>query len=116
MAGESARLLLILRLCARRDSLSANTMHSLQTFAQLILTVTVTLPLARAPAWRADHPGYTADKIGRKRTIQLGSVIAAVGCAIQAGAPNVGALIAGRFIAGVAIGVLSMIVPMYQVS
>lgn len=38
------------------------------------------------------------------------------GCAIQTGAINVGMLIAGRFIAGLAIGVLSMIVPLYQVS
>lgn len=58
--------------------------------------------------------GYTADKIGRKRTIQLGSLIAITGCAIQTGALNVGALIAGRFIAGWSIGVLSCIVPMYQ--
>lgn len=58
--------------------------------------------------------GYTADKIGRKRTIQLGSIIAIVGCTIQTAAVNVGMLIAGRFIAGWSIGVLSMIVPMYQ--
>ncbi|GFZ46483.1 hypothetical protein JCM24511_04730 [Saitozyma sp. JCM 24511] len=66
--------------------------------------------------------GYTADKIGRKRTIQLGALIAIIGewqrhvprCAIQAGAANAGMLIAGRAIAGLAIGVLSMIVPMYQ--
>ncbi|KAG7562239.1 hypothetical protein FFLO_02325 [Filobasidium floriforme] len=58
--------------------------------------------------------GFTANKIGRKRTIQLGSLIATVGCAIQTGAINVGMLIAGRFIAGLAIGVLSMIVPLYQ--
>ena len=63
----------------------------------------------------ADPAGYTADKLGRKRTIQLGSAIAIVGCAIQTGALNVGALIAGRFIAGWSIGVLSCIVPMYQV-
>jgi MFS family permease len=82
--------------------------------------------------------GFTANKIGRKRTIQLGSIIATVGqcgcpiergiltakllksrftgCGIQTGSINVGMLIAGRFIAGVAIGVLSMIVPLYQVS
>ena len=77
--------------------------------------------------------GQTADRIGRKRTIQLGSVIAIIGrcrvhkklshlhetvltsgCSIQTGAINVGMLIAGRFIAGLSIGVLSMIVPVYQ--
>ena len=37
------------------------------------------------------------------------------GCALQTAAVNVGMLIAGRLIAGIAIGELSMIVPMYQV-
>ena len=54
------------------------------------------------------------DRIGRKRTIQLGSLIALVGCTLQAAARNAAMLIAGRFIAGMAIGVLSMIVPLYQ--
>jgi MFS family permease len=58
--------------------------------------------------------GWTADKFGRKRTIQIGSVIAIVGCTLQTAAVSVGMLIAGRFIAGWSIGVLSMIVPMYQ--
>lgn len=55
--------------------------------------------------------GTLADRFGRKRTIQVGAAIAAVGCAIQAGAINSRMLIAGRFIAGLAIGELSMIVP-----
>jgi len=38
-----------------------------------------------------------------------------IGCALQTAAVNVGMLIAGRLIAGIAIGELSMIVPMYQV-
>ena len=58
--------------------------------------------------------GQTADRIGRKRTIQLGSLIALIGCAIQTAAVNPGMLIAGRAIAGLSVGVLSMIVPMYQ--
>ncbi|GFZ48519.1 hypothetical protein JCM24511_06267 [Saitozyma sp. JCM 24511] len=58
--------------------------------------------------------GQTADRIGRKRTIQLGAATAVIGCTIQTAAINAGMLIAGRFIAGLAIGVLSMIVPMYQ--
>jgi len=36
------------------------------------------------------------------------------GCAIQTGAVHIAMLIVGRFIAGVSIGVLSMIVPVYQ--
>jgi hypothetical protein len=37
-----------------------------------------------------------------------------IGCVLQTAAVNVGMLIAGRLIAGIAIGELSMIVPMYQ--
>ncbi|GFZ51180.1 hypothetical protein JCM24511_08938 [Saitozyma sp. JCM 24511] len=58
--------------------------------------------------------GRTADWIGRKRTIQLGSIIAIIGCTLQTAAINVAMLIVGRFVAGFSIGVLSMIVPMYQ--
>ncbi|GFZ47085.1 hypothetical protein JCM24511_04827 [Saitozyma sp. JCM 24511] len=58
--------------------------------------------------------GYTADAIGRKRTIQLGSLIAVLGCTLQTAAVTVPMLIVGRFVAGWSIGVLSMIVPMYQ--
>jgi len=58
--------------------------------------------------------GETADRLGRKRTIQLGSLIAVVGCAIQTGAVHIAMMIVGRFIAGLSIGVLSMIVPVYQ--
>ena len=43
------------------------------------------------------------------------SSIDPIGCALQTAAVNVGMLIAGRLIAGIAIGELSMIVPMYQV-
>jgi MFS family permease len=58
--------------------------------------------------------GYTADAMGRKRTIQLGSLIAVLGCTLQTAAVTVPMLIVGRFVAGWSIGVLSMIVPMYQ--
>ncbi len=58
--------------------------------------------------------GQAADRIGRKRTIQLGSLIAIVGCTLQTAAVNNAMLIVGRLIAGLAIGVLSMIVPVYQ--
>lgn len=60
--------------------------------------------------------GQTADRLGRKYTIQIGSLIAIVGCALQTAAVNEAMLIVGRLIAGWSIGVLSMIVPVYQVS
>ncbi|KAL7412590.1 major facilitator superfamily domain-containing protein [Mrakia frigida] len=58
--------------------------------------------------------GMCANTIGRKRTIQLGALVATFGCALQTGANSTGMLMAGRFIAGLAIGMLSMIVPLYQ--
>ncbi|KAF8240724.1 general substrate transporter [Tricholoma matsutake] len=57
---------------------------------------------------------WANDKFGRKRTIQIGSVIALWGCAMQAGASNVATLLVGRIIGGLAIGVLSMTVPLYN--
>ncbi|KAF7883717.1 uncharacterized protein EAF02_005637 [Botrytis sinoallii] len=56
---------------------------------------------------------WLADGLGRKKTIALGGAISAFGCALQAGAANVGMLIAGRAIAGIAVGILSALVPMY---
>jgi len=52
--------------------------------------------------------------IGRKRTIQIGALVAVLGCSLQTGAQNVSYLIVGRLIAGLAIGCLSMVVPLYQ--
>jgi predicted MFS family arabinose efflux permease len=34
---------------------------------------------------------------------------------MQAGAPNIACLLIGRIVAGVAIGILSMVVPLYNV-
>ncbi|KAJ7865183.1 general substrate transporter [Mycena olivaceomarginata] len=48
--------------------------------------------------------GSLATRIGRKRTIQLGAVVAIIGCSLQTGAQNVSYLIVGRLIAGLAIG------------
>ncbi|KAJ7817746.1 general substrate transporter [Mycena olivaceomarginata] len=58
--------------------------------------------------------GSLATRIGRKRTIQLGALVAILGCSLQTGARNVSYLIVGRLIAGLAIGCLSMVVPLYQ--
>ncbi|ELU45928.1 sugar (and other) transporter domain-containing protein [Rhizoctonia solani AG-1 IA] len=55
--------------------------------------------------------GWLADRIGRKRTIQAGSLVAVLGCSLQTGAQNISYLMVGRAIAGISIGCLSMIVP-----
>ncbi|KAJ6514761.1 general substrate transporter [Mycena vulgaris] len=58
--------------------------------------------------------GSLATRVGRKRTIQIGALVAMLGCSLQTGAKNVSYLIVGRLIAGLAIGCLSMVVPLYQ--
>ncbi|KAH9481570.1 High-affinity glucose transporter [Psilocybe cubensis] len=58
--------------------------------------------------------GWANDRFGRKRTIQIGCIFALWGCAMQSGASNVATLLIGRIVAGLAIGVLSMTVPLYN--
>lgn len=58
--------------------------------------------------------GWTNDRLGRKRSIQLGALIALWGCAMQSGANNFACMLVGRIVAGFAIGILSMTVPLYN--
>ncbi|KAH0524368.1 hypothetical protein TsFJ059_006892 [Trichoderma semiorbis] len=51
---------------------------------------------------------FLADRLGRKRTILLGSAIFTIGCAISAAANNIEALVAGRVINGLGNGCLTM--------
>ncbi|GAA5915313.1 hypothetical protein JCM6882_005187 [Rhodosporidiobolus microsporus] len=57
---------------------------------------------------------WLADKIGRKKCIILSGWIWVLGCIIQAVAQNVATLVAGRVIAGFAVGIASAIVTTYQ--
>lgn len=66
-------------------------------------TITDTDPLVQA----------FANMLGRKRTILIGSLVSLLGSSLQAGAVNIGMLIAGRFIGGVAVGQLTSTIPMY---
>ena len=56
---------------------------------------------------------FSGDKLGRKRSIAFGALLATLGCALQAGAANMIMLIIGRFIAGCAVGILTSTIPMY---
>ncbi|KAI7851786.1 general substrate transporter [Circinella umbellata] len=58
--------------------------------------------------------GQTAELISRKRTIILASLIFMIGAAIQTGANGYAMMVTGRAVAGLGIGGLSMIVPVYQ--
>lgn len=53
---------------------------------------------------------FLADRLGRKRTILLGSAIFTIGCAISAAANGLAALVAGRLINGLGNGCLAMMV------
>ncbi|KAJ5606292.1 high affinity glucose transporter [Penicillium lagena] len=57
---------------------------------------------------------FLADRLGRRRTILLGSAIFTIGIAISTGANSVAALVAGRVINGLGNGCLTMTTTMYQ--
>lgn len=54
------------------------------------------------------------DRLGRRWTIAIGSGVYLLGGALQTGAANIHMLWAGRWIAGVGVGFLVMIIPLYQ--
>jgi MFS family permease len=54
------------------------------------------------------------DRIGRRGTLMLGACIYLVGGILQTAAKPLGMMYAGRFIAGIGIGVLTMVIPIYQ--
>lgn len=47
---------------------------------------------------------FLADKLGRVRFMQLQCIIVTIGCAIQTGAVHVDMFLAGRILAGIAVG------------
>ncbi|KAJ5750326.1 hypothetical protein N7533_007354 [Penicillium manginii] len=58
--------------------------------------------------------GLTMDRFGRKITIQIGACICLVGAILQASAQNLSMILVGRILAGWAVGLMSMSVPVYQ--
>ncbi|KAI6092782.1 sugar transporter STL1 [Hypoxylon rubiginosum] len=58
--------------------------------------------------------GRVGDIIGRRRTILYGSIIFFIGGALQTFAANMPMMMLGRIIAGLGVGSLSTIVPVYQ--
>lgn len=54
------------------------------------------------------------DRFGRKFTIQMGALICLVGAILQASAMNLAMILVGRILAGWAVGLMSMSVPVYQ--
>jgi len=60
--------------------------------------------------------GPSGDYLGRRWTIIIGSVVFLLGGALQTGASSLEFLYSGRFFAGLGVGMLVMIIPLYQVS
>jgi MFS family permease len=58
--------------------------------------------------------GRIGDVLGRRKTIMYGSLIFVVGGALQTFANGMPVMMLGRIIAGVGVGCLSTIVPVYQ--
>ncbi|KAI3393550.1 hypothetical protein diail_4141 [Diaporthe ilicicola] len=58
--------------------------------------------------------GPVADRVGRKGSILVAAVVFTVGSALQAAAESIPMLFVGRAIAGLSVGMLTMIVPMYM--
>ena len=54
------------------------------------------------------------DSLGRRWTVLVGAVINLIGAAMQSGAQNLAMILVGRILAGWAVGILSMSVPIYQ--
>ncbi|KAF2744379.1 general substrate transporter [Sporormia fimetaria CBS 119925] len=58
--------------------------------------------------------GPMGDALGRKWTIMMGALVFCLGGALQTGAQALSYLYSGRAIAGLGVGILVMIVPLYQ--
>jgi MFS family permease len=57
---------------------------------------------------------FIADRLSRRVAIQWGAAIFIIGAILQCTSQNIGHLCVGRVIAGIAIGICSAIVPIYQ--
>ncbi|KAF9693282.1 hypothetical protein EKO04_008832 [Ascochyta lentis] len=62
----------------------------------------------------AAFAGYAGDKLGRRWTIFVGAIVFCLGGALQTGAQSLAYLYSGRAIAGLGVGTLCMIIPLYQ--
>lgn len=62
----------------------------------------------------AAFAGYAGDKLGRRMTIMIGAIIFCVGGGLQAGGQNLGYFYSGRALAGLGVGFMTMIIPLYQ--
>ena len=57
--------------------------------------------------------GPLTDYVGRKRALQVGSIIWVIGSILVCASQNIGMLVVGRFINGLSVGICSAQVPVY---
>lgn len=62
----------------------------------------------------AGFAGPLGDRLGRRATLTAGSLVFLLGGSVQTAAQSLAYLYGGRFVAGVGVGILTMIVPLYQ--
>ena len=62
----------------------------------------------------AAFAGPLGDWFGRRLTIMMGAIVFCLGGALQTSAQNLGFLYSGRLIAGLGVGIMVMIIPLYQ--
>ncbi|KAH8802240.1 general substrate transporter [Hyaloscypha sp. PMI_1271] len=58
--------------------------------------------------------GPAGDWFGRRMTIMMGAIVFCLGGGLQSAAQNLGFLYSGRLIAGLGVGIMVMIIPLYQ--
>ena len=54
------------------------------------------------------------DSVGRRKTIMIGAFINLIGAVLQTASQNLAMVLVGRILAGWAVGLMSMSVPVYQ--
>lgn len=54
------------------------------------------------------------DSLGRRKTIMIGAFINLIGAVLQTAAQHLSMVLVGRILAGWAVGLMSMSVPIYQ--
>lgn len=57
--------------------------------------------------------GPISDRYSRRWSLLMANIVFLIGSVIQAAAVNIAMIFVGRFFAGLAIGMLSMVVPLY---
>jgi MFS family permease len=58
--------------------------------------------------------GWMCEAKGRKKTMNVASVVSIIGAALLAGSVKIGMFLAARFIAGAGVGMMVVLIPIYQ--